>query len=307
MEETKPIQNEEGERPPSTDDNPQQEAQLKHPSTDEPVASTETNTEIEQQQTINYKLETEDMEVHHHSHASHSKKNWKSYFWEFLMLFLAVFCGFLAEYQLEHTIEDQRERKYIVSLLKDLELDVESLNEALSARKNHIRYFDSLLYLLKNYDDSHLNDIYYYSRFAGRNTTFKYHDRTIEQLKGSGSVRLIKNSLAADSITIYDNEVIKGVLNQQEFELQVRFNIISNYGSLFNAFEWNEMLDSNTTILRKLHNPDLFNKDQKLINNFAVQIITLKTAYRITNVQLRDAIKSAEALSAFLKKEYHLK
>jgi hypothetical protein len=44
------------------------------------------------------------MEVHAHSH-SHGKKSWRSYFWEFLMLFLAVFCGFLAEYQLEHKIE----------------------------------------------------------------------------------------------------------------------------------------------------------------------------------------------------------
>ena len=38
------------------------------------------------------------MEVHHHthpdSHRGHEKKSWKSYFWEFLMLFLAVFCGF---------------------------------------------------------------------------------------------------------------------------------------------------------------------------------------------------------------------
>ena len=33
------------------------------------------------------------MEVH--QHAQHGgKKSWKSYFWEFLMLFLAVFCGF---------------------------------------------------------------------------------------------------------------------------------------------------------------------------------------------------------------------
>ena len=49
--------------------------------------------------------QTENMEVHHHthpdSHRDHGKKNWKTYFWEFLMLFLAVFCSFLAEYQLE--------------------------------------------------------------------------------------------------------------------------------------------------------------------------------------------------------------
>jgi hypothetical protein len=62
-------------------------------------------------ETINPNPETENMEVHHHAHdpaVPHHKKNWKSYFWEFLMLFLAVFCGFLAEYQLEHKIERDR-------------------------------------------------------------------------------------------------------------------------------------------------------------------------------------------------------
>ena len=59
---------------------------------------------------INPNQETENMEVHHHAHHG-GKKNWKSYFWEFLMLFLAVFCGFLAEYQLEHIFEREREKE----------------------------------------------------------------------------------------------------------------------------------------------------------------------------------------------------
>ena len=46
----------------------------------------------------------ENMEVHHHAHHK-EKRTWKSYFWEFLMLFLAVFLGFLAENQREHFIE----------------------------------------------------------------------------------------------------------------------------------------------------------------------------------------------------------
>ena len=43
------------------------------------------------------------MEVHHHPHTS--GKKWTHYFWEFLMLFLAVFCGFIAENFREHQIE----------------------------------------------------------------------------------------------------------------------------------------------------------------------------------------------------------
>src|SRR5687767_2995927 len=49
--------------------------------------------------------DSEHMEVHHHSHP-HGHKNWRTYAWEFAMLFLAVFCGFLAEYFLEHRIEN---------------------------------------------------------------------------------------------------------------------------------------------------------------------------------------------------------
>jgi hypothetical protein len=35
------------------------------------------------------------------------------------MLFFAVFCGFLAEYALEHKIETDRERQYAFSTVED--------------------------------------------------------------------------------------------------------------------------------------------------------------------------------------------
>jgi hypothetical protein len=56
------------------------------------------------------------MEVHHHSH--HESKKWTNYLWEFLMLFLAVFCGFLAENQREHNVETHRAREYAKGLLR---------------------------------------------------------------------------------------------------------------------------------------------------------------------------------------------
>ena len=44
------------------------------------------------------------------------------------MLFLAVFCGFLAEYYLEHTIEHNRERQFINSLVRDIKADTAQLS-----------------------------------------------------------------------------------------------------------------------------------------------------------------------------------
>ena len=51
--------------------------------------------------TINTNPQTETMEVHKHPHHVTHKKKWSEYLLEFLMLFLAVFLGFLAEYQLD--------------------------------------------------------------------------------------------------------------------------------------------------------------------------------------------------------------
>ena len=62
------------------------------------------------------------MEVHAHSHTA--RKKWTHYFWEFLMLFLAVFCGFLAEYQLEHKIERDRVNRICHSCYEDLKRDI---------------------------------------------------------------------------------------------------------------------------------------------------------------------------------------
>src|SRR5215207_10777633 len=88
------------------------------------------------------------MEVHHHAHTE--RKKWTHYFWEFLMLFLAVFCGFLAEYQLEQTIEKHREREIVVSLTEDLKADTALLNDQLNMLKNNKNIFDSLVVLLSS-------------------------------------------------------------------------------------------------------------------------------------------------------------
>ena len=66
------------------------------------------------------------MEVHAHTHTA--RKKWIHYFWEFLMLFLAVFCGFLAENIREHKIEQHRAKEFSRSLVEDLQNDTAAIN-----------------------------------------------------------------------------------------------------------------------------------------------------------------------------------
>ena len=245
------------------------------------------------------------MEVHHHAHTA--RKRWTHYFWEFFMLFLAVFCGMFAEYKLEHIIEHQREKKYIRSLITDIEMDIASLNRSNENRKKQIVYFDSLLYLLRYGMENRMNDVYFYARHITRYTGFQYHDRTIQQLKNSGNMRLIRNKNAADSITVYDNEKMKTSLSQLEGEREMRRFISLNIaGKIFNSFAWNELTDSTTTIIRPIYSPPLLTKDSMLLHEFSFKIVTLKGTLTLTNRVNAGTVAAGQNLISLLKKEYDL-
>ena len=47
------------------------------------------------------------------------------------MLFLAIFCGFLAENQREHMVEHQREKEYMITMLEDLKADIPLLDSTI--------------------------------------------------------------------------------------------------------------------------------------------------------------------------------
>ena len=113
------------------------------------------------------------------------------------MLFLAVFCGFLAE--------NQREKVYMISLVEDLQRDTTLLILALKFNDYLVKGGDTLRQTI--YDvgvkDSAVKKLYVYSRQYLRPLSFEYTDRTSSQLKNSGAMRLIRNKKVADSIVNY--------------------------------------------------------------------------------------------------------
>ena len=96
------------------------------------------------------------------------------------MLFLAVFCGFLAEYQLEHIIERDREKKFIQTFIEDLKVDTTAINGNLRFQKRKKNQLDSLTYLLREQKiKGYENELYYLARIMVRTTRFQSSDRTI--------------------------------------------------------------------------------------------------------------------------------
>ena len=223
------------------------------------------------------------------------------------MLFLAVFCGFLAEYQLEHKIESDRGKQYIVSMYEDLKMDTIALNSIIQNRSRRNEMFDSIFFLMDNPGDR-LADLYFYSRHVTRTAPILFfnNDRTIQQLKYSGGLRLITNKTVSDSIMIYDKQV-RLVLERQESEIANVRECLPYYYKIFDGRVFMKMMDVNNVISRLLSSPSLLKFSEQDVNTFLGYCQTLK-ANNIGNIAHTKILKEkAIELIEIIKNEYHLK
>ena len=247
------------------------------------------------------------MEVHQHSHTA--RKKWTNYVWEFLMLFLAVFCGFLAENQREHFIEHQREKQFIRSLIRDLEADTVNLNELIRNRTIREGRMDSLIYLLNS--DSAIfftNDIYFLANTIPRVTIFQFtpNDGTIQQLKNAGALRLIRNRAVTDSIIKYDANVrALGRFDDQE---QAIINIHREVAPrVFIGIELGKFSDADNIPVRLAHSPGLVSGYENFLNEFNYRLLSVKNVNKGYRREARKLLRQATNLILTLKREYHMK
>jgi hypothetical protein len=221
------------------------------------------------------------------------------------MLFLAVFCGFLAEYQLEHKIERDREKKFIQTFIEDLKTDTAAIRQNILFRQNKMKLMDTFMVLLNNQQiKGHENELYYFGRTFVRGVRFQSNDRTITQLKNSGSLRLIRNEQAADSMISYQKLVEYIYYNQEDDRIERRAAdpLLSH---IFNPFVFEKMVSSDG-INRPTHNPPLRSYDKNLHFDLAYYIHQLKGSNFMIIGRLDLLNEKAKNMIAFLKKEYRL-
>ena len=243
------------------------------------------------------------MEVHAHTHTS--RKKWTHYLWEFLMLFLAVFCGFLAEYQLEHIIEHQREKEYMGTMLEDLKSDSALFETNIQLRTSRIKMIDSLVTLLSaTAIGKSGNDIYFFARSISPPTNIFPNDRTIQQLKSSGSLRLIRNQNISNGIMTYD-QMIRQALFEMDDEVEIRSEYRQMASKVFNTRVFHEMTAADT-ISKPASNPKLFTTNADLINELIGRIQYFKRVHQAQLVTSKKLLVKAKQLRDLIKKAYHL-
>ena len=297
MEENKNT--EEGQQ--TTDDRQQQE-EIISPE-DIPV------TEAEELKTENDKPKTDQMEVHHHSHAGHGKKTWKDYFWEFLMLFLAVFCGFLAEYYLEHRIEKERGKQFIESFYEDLKTDTAKISVNTKIDEEKVLALNSLTncYDAVSANRSNTACLLEVIRASSVNRPFMRTDRTLKQLANAGGFRLLKKE-DADSILSYDkdfNNFQGTVFQAAQDNVRETFNLLVDFKANAQMFKPIEGRLITTFDPADVTKPILFSADKALLNKYFNDVMLY---YRITYNHrkfLLDLKAKQILLLEYFKNKYH--
>jgi hypothetical protein len=252
---------------------------------------------------------TEAMEVHSHGHV-HEQKKWKEYVFQFFMLFLAVFCGFLAEYQLEQTIERHREKEYIISMIEDAKADTAAIQYALKQNKRRIAGLDSLVTTCYTFEptDSTAKQLYYLNRrYVYAPDVVALSERTMSQLKNAGGMRLIRSRASADTIMLYDQQGKKLVNQQKWYEDQLN-DVRGISSQVFNGMYY--AIDIETGRMKV---PPQMNKEMRLLTNDKNTIIQLGNGMQrmegiihYYNVLLQETNKKAISVIETLKQQYDI-
>jgi hypothetical protein len=171
------------------------------------------------------------MEVHHPHHAP---KNWKEYFGEFFMLFMAVSLGFLVENQREHYVEGQREKELAHSLYLETKADSVDLTEIINFRKKKENYLN---YLYENYrgdvDEPVQQKKFQIAKFMGLTANskiiFEPRQAILKQLESAGMLRYFKDEQLQMILLniINEGEIIKTRM-QREVDSYQQI-VLSNY------------------------------------------------------------------------------
>lgn len=231
----------------------------------------------------------------------------------FLMLFLAVFCGFLAENLREHFVEHQREKQYMITLLEYLEIDTATMSKLRSTLREVILRKDSIkTYLkppiIKKITPSYIKESYAILTLRG----FSYNGRTVDQPRSAGNYRLKRNKNVTDSLIQYDKRMRGTFIKSYNVIYESRFILIELQSDIIYFGYEREDFDQNGNPIEdslKKRNQwplRLLPDDTKILNHYYNSCLAHIGFNEDLYAWIGAMQSKAENLTVLIKKEYHL-
>lgn len=233
------------------------------------------------------------------------KKKWGGYLLEFLLLFLAVFLGFVAENIRENKIDKETERVYMQNMLYDLQADTTIYSDYFSRTAVIYDLVDTIVVEIKKPAlERNISRLVYSARIL----TAKWKQitlvtRTYEEMKSSGHLRLIQNKEISGKVSSYYNSLA-------ELDTYNNVGIIwsNNYAqAMAKLFDGAALLE----IIKKKKKIDLtaeavISEDKIAINELLTSAGYFYGAISLSNNVATNRRKDAQNLIELIKTEYHL-
>jgi len=223
------------------------------------------------------------------------------------MLFLAVFCGFLAENYRETLVNKEKAHHYIQNMVADLKADTADLNFAIYYQQLWSNHLDSALQLpidrMKNVNTQD-TFCYHFLPYYCWMQPFIQNDNTITQLK-AGGFNLIRNEKVIDSINLVYN-FYRGVQFATDYNNTCYWDIARKAQELMELQVPPKTIEENIPKQVHQNKETFFQYDKSAIHQLYSMIKNAKGSLETTILEEQLYRDKVERLLIYLQKEYHL-
>ena len=243
------------------------------------------------------------MEVHHHPDLHHKSKPWKEYILEFIMIFLAVSMGYIAESFRESRLNQEKELRYAESLVRDLKEEKKGAIQVIKENKEMMVAIDTFVRIRSLDFTIQKNNILFFKLLDKANLWRKIvqtpNEITLNQIKATGGLNIIRPKIA-NLITELDisNQHVKSIENILSSHNEEAFRMI------YEIVDYPALWNKNGGLTEDL--PFLIVDDKKkLIKYFN---LTADLGYTIEGYinTLNEHLIVVDKVTKILEKEYNL-
>lgn len=273
-----------------------------NPANNHPESSPGENIFASEQETIHSTQAPATMEVHHHPDIHHQSKKWKEYVLEFLMIFLAVTMGFIAENIREHFSETKIAHQNLVAYRNDL-LQHQTYLKATAAGFNKVLpVYDSIIAIF--YEKKENTELPVLSRLLLQgqlNRIISINTPTYTQLINSGSLRFIDNTELKAGMANYQDQ-INAYINYNDRMVNTINNQLGELGKIEDIHDfWSRgKMDKGLMYTPEMRPFSLSNEQRSFMIAYN-KIFSIQ--FQVGLLRIKELLKENAALIQLLDKE----
>ena len=249
-------------------------------------------------------------------------KYWRYALGEIFLVVIGILIALQVNNWNENRIEHNRIKKYAKSLVKDLEQDIDMLKVSLFQAEDTYFRIDSLRnYVLQTEKENLSSTLIYTIAHDIIYRTYSWNRSTFDELKSSGSLRLIANDSLKNKLVAYeaftqhlDEDFEFDKINAEKVDacLVEIINFNSPYLNKIKKWESGHTIPFNDKVKAEVfkestaHDLPLGSYDIEKLNRLVNTCILVQDSYSVRAfMEMPEIMKDAQELIALLKEEYY--